>query len=225
MQVAEKFISINGEGLRAGQPCAFIRFAGCNLSCSWCDTTWANGPDCPVEDEDIDQLVDWVASSGVLCATLTGGEPLLQPRLAELADALLAIDGLRVEIETNGAVDIEPIVRYRQGLGDASCLALTLDCKTPSSGMSGQMLWGNYEVLCSNDAVKFVCASHEDLAYAKNVIDKYNLQQRTNALLSPVFGSIEPVEIVEFMLKSGLNGARLQLQMHKIVWPPEMRGV
>ena len=123
--VVEKFVSLNGEGLAAGRPAAFIRFAGCNMWCTYCDTRWANHPLVEVEGWSVPQLLAWVAETGVSCVTLTGGEPLLQPYLPDLVQALLSVESprpLRVEIETNGSRDLAPMARQsalHRGLEDA----------------------------------------------------------------------------------------------------------
>ena len=102
MRVAEKFISINGEGTRAGELAVFIRFQGCNLRCSYCDTMWANEPDCPYEEMSPEEICDYVAGTGITNCTLTGGEPLLQRDMKQLVRLLIDQCGCRVEIETNG---------------------------------------------------------------------------------------------------------------------------
>jgi len=120
--VAEKFVSLNGEGLAAGRPAAFIRFAGCNMWCTYCDTRWANHPLVEVEGWSVPQLLAWVAETGVSCVTLTGGEPLLQPYLPDLVQALLSVESprpMRVEIETNGSRDLEPMAHLREACAEA----------------------------------------------------------------------------------------------------------
>ena len=123
LPVVERFVSVNGEGPRAGRLAAFIRFAGCNLACSWCDTAWANVNKCDHEDMKPQSLVEWVSDAGVSCVTLTGGEPTLQPGLPALIIALLGSDdwgsgnGRVVEIETNGAVDLSALHELRSGFG------------------------------------------------------------------------------------------------------------
>lgn len=253
LPVVERFVSVNGEGPRAGRLAAFIRFAGCNLACSWCDTAWANVNKCDHEDMKPQSLVEWISDAGVSCATLTGGEPTLQPGLPALILALLGSDawgsgnGRAVEIETNGAVDLSALHELRSEFGkkratdhcaaidgiDCGAMPLvpgtdvyfTVDYKMPSSGMTTEMLPGNYELLGCGDAVKFVVASIEDLECAKSVIEQYDLCARCEVFFSPVFSCIEPSEIVSFMERHGLFGVRLQLQLHKIIWPDRDRGV
>lgn len=233
--VAEHFVSINGEGSRAGRLAAFIRMAGCNLACSWCDTSWANEDSCQYESLNVDQLVSWVASSGVSCVTLTGGEPTLQPGLANLIDSLARSDewgrqGKRViEIETNGSVDLSGFDQLRKSLASelprTTTIAFTVDCKMPSSGMFLEMLDSNYNLLCEDDVVKFVVASSDDLQTALERIDEFDLCERCEVFFSPVFSCIEPSEIVAFMQEHALYQVRLQLQLHKIIWPNVEKGV
>lgn len=283
MPVVERFVSINGEGPRAGRLAAFIRFAGCNLACSWCDTAWANVGNCEHKSLTPAKLVEWVAGSGAACVTLTGGEPTLQPVLPALIGALCQSEvwGLRgklprvVEVETNGAVDLAELAALRAelegaaGLGaldlDEACssvaaadsgsanakagaadsgsvdanagtamrkacslptqVCFTVDCKMPSSGMTAEMLPSNYSLLRWGDAVKFVVASREDLECALGVIEKHDLCSRCEVFFSPVFSCIEPSQIVDFMQEHNLANVRLQLQLHKIIWPGQEKGV
>lgn len=237
--VVERFVSLNGEGLRAGQMAAFIRFAGCNLDCSYCDTAWANGPDCEVERLGADELAAFVGEHGAACVTLTGGEPLLQPELPALVVALLQEPAVhRVEIETNGSLSLGEMARLRERLmarevrraldayGNVS-LAFTVDCKLPSSGCFDAMDFGNYQLLDAGDSVKFVCGTEEDLRCALEVMDRFGMRgaEGPQVLLSPVFGRMEPARIAEFIIENRLAWARLQLQMHKIVWPGVDKGV
>lgn len=216
--VAEKFVSINGEGKRAGELAVFIRFRECNLCCSYCDTRWANSPDSPAEMTTLEDLVGFVSDSGVKNVTLTGGEPLLQKEIYPLIEALMK-NGCRVEIETNGSVSIEKLsqTEFRP--------EFTLDYKLPSSGMESRMLTDNYKYLDKNDTVKFVSGSTEDLDRACRIIEEFSLTERCHVFISPVFGCIDPADIVEYMKDHRLNDVRLQLQMHKFIWSPDKKGV
>lgn len=216
MKVVEKFTSINGEGIRAGELAVFIRFKGCNLKCSYCDTMWANEPACPYQEETPADIVNYVLATGIRNVTLTGGEPLLQKEIKELIHHLFKA-GVRVEIETNGSVSLTDFCEERP--------VFTMDYKLPSSGCESQMILENMELLVSDDTVKFVTGSQEDLQKALEVIRTYDLTNRCHVYFSPVFGSIEPVQIVNFMLEHQLNDVRLQIQMHKIIWNPNERGV
>lgn len=218
-QVVEQFDSINGEGQRAGELAHFVRFAGCNLSCSFCDTMWANASDAPYKLMSEEEIYRDIKESGIRNVTLTGGEPLLQKNIGRLLRMLNQDGELAVEIETNGSVDIGPFMEY------ANHLYFTLDYKLPGSGMEGQMLTENYQYLRLQDTVKFVCGSREDLERALDIIKTYSLSEKCKVYLSPVFGRIEPSEMVDFMLAQGLGNVRLQLQLHKFIWDPDKRGV
>ena len=146
-QVVEKFVSINGEGRRAGELAAFIRFKGCNLQCSYCDTSWANEPGCESERLTEEEILSWIRETGVKNVTLTGGEPLLRKGMEELIEAILEDPSQRVEIETNGSVDLKPyhILKKRP--------SFTMDYKAPDSGMEKEMLLSNLELLGSEDTL------------------------------------------------------------------------
>ncbi len=196
LNVVEKFVSINGEGAHAGELSAFIRFKGCNLSCSYCDTKWANCKDTEAKHMSPQELSEWVMQQRVINVTLTGGEPLLQKGIEELIE-LLAGNGIRVEIETNGSIPLEKFAALKHRP------VFTMDYKLPSSGMEKFMYTDNFSLLKKSDTVKMVAGSSTDL----------------------VFGHIEPSDMVEFMIKHHLNKVRLQLQLHKFIWEPERRGV
>lgn len=219
MRVVEQFLSINGEGPRAGELAVFVRFQGCNLRCGYCDTMWANEPDCAFEERTPEEIDRSVRALGVTNVTLTGGEPLLQPELPALLTLLLRDGALRVEIETNGAVELAPFCAPERRP------VFTMDYKLPSSGMEGAMKADNFALLRPEDTVKFVCGSQADLERAREVIARESLVGRCHVYLSPVFGSIEPAEMVEFLARHRLNGVRLQLQLHKFIWDPNKRGV
>ena len=216
--IAEKFVSINGEGRKAGQPAVFIRFKGCNLNCSYCDTFWANSDNCPAEMMTANDILVYIQKTGISNVTLTGGEPLIQTGIYELID-LLCQNGLDVEIETNGSKDISPFRQMK------IMPSFTLDYKLPSSGMERFMEMKNYDFLTKNDTIKFVCGSNEDLQKALEIIEKKHLTNKCAVYLSPVFGKIEPREIVDFMLENKMNGINFQLQLHKFIWNPDKRGV
>lgn len=216
--VAETFVSINGEGTHAGQLAVFIRFRGCNLQCSFCDTMWVNQPDTPCTNMTAEEICQAVQKTGVINVTITGGEPLLQPDIASLL-ARLAQTQQYIEIETNGSVDLTPFV----SISPAICF--TMDYKLPGSGMESHMCTDNFALLKPQDTVKFVAGSRADLNRALEIIQKYDLIHRCHVYFSPVFGSIEPVEIVDFMMEHTLNDVNLQLQIHKIIWDPDKRGV
>ena len=219
MRVAEKFISINGEGVRAGELAVFVRFQGCNLRCHYCDTKWALAKDCPYEEMSPEQIHAYTKRTGIKNVTLTGGEPLLHKDMDRLLAILLADEDLRVEIETNGAVDL------RKFCACPGRPVFTMDYKLPSSGYEKSMVLSNFELLSPDDTVKFVSGSTQDLERAYQVIQEYGLLRKCHVYFSPVFGDIEPAEIVSFMMDHKLNEARLQIQMHKVIWDPDKRGV
>lgn len=218
LPVVEKFVSINGEGAHAGELAAFIRFRGCNLSCSYCDTCWANCETAPAEYEAPEELAEWVREQGINNVTLTGGEPLLHKECIRTAELLIE-QGCRVEIETNGSIHLERLAASERRP------VFTMDYKLPSSGMEQFMCRDNFRLLGKHDTVKFVSGTLEDLERAAEVIGEYGLIQRCHVYISPVFGEIEPADIVAFMEERRLNGVRLQLQLHKFIWEPSRRGV
>lgn len=216
-KLAEHFVSINGEGQCAGELALFLRFAGCNLRCDWCDTAWACGKDAPHEAVTLLDLAKIAADAvgcGVRNVTLTGGEPLLQENIRAVMEQLCGM-GLRVEVETNGAVPLEPFT--------GSGAVFTMDYKLPSSNMERFMHTENFELLHAQDTVKFVCGSREDVLRAKEIAAQY--QPECPLYLSPVFGRIDPAEIVEIMKAEHMGSFRLQLQLHKFIWDPMARGV
>ena len=219
LDVAEMFVSINGEGTHAGQLAVFVRFRGCNLCCSYCDTMWANRSDAPCRAMTAEEIYTEIRRTGVQSVTLTGGEPLNREGICELLVLLANDRHLYVEIETNGSVPLKPFLSIENRP------SMTMDYKLPSSGMEKSMCLENLEMLDSRDTVTFVAGSMQDLEQARKVINKYNLTDRCAVYISPVFGNIEPSEIVEFMKQNLMNGVTLQLQMHKIIWDPETKGV
>lgn len=216
MKVIEKFVSINGEGLKSGELATFIRFADCNLRCPYCDTKYSYENPC-YTNESIDEIVSYINENKIHNVTLTGGEPLIQKDIDLLIDKLSNL-GYRVELETNGSIDIKKYV----GLKGVS---FTLDYKGPSSLMSDKMNLENYKYLTKNDVVKFVCGTREDLLKTKEIIKTYKLDLVTNPFISPIYGEIELEEIVEFLKDNNMNYTRLQVQLHKIIWDKDKRGV
>lgn len=205
--VNEIFFSIDGEGKRAGSLAAFIRLAGCNLRCSYCDTTYAFDEGKTMRIEEIAETV-----KGWKNVTVTGGEPLSQ----DIHGLLQRLREHEVNIETNGSVDVTPYHAY-------PWVFFTLDYKCPSSGMESSMLEKNFQTLRPQDVLKFVVGDMEDLRTAQRVCEKY--EPRCLVYLSPVFGKIEAKEIAEYMKSARYKNWRLQLQLHKYIWPPDARGV
>ncbi len=218
-KVVEKFVSINGEGKKAGQLAVFIRFKGCNLDCSYCDTKWANEKEVPYEEMSVDDIYNYIKSTKIKNCTLTGGEPLLQKDIAVLLEKLSLDKNLNIEIETNGSVDLKP---YKDIINRPS---FTMDYKLLSSGMEQKMYLNNFDILNQNDTVKFVAGSMEDLYKSKEIIEKYCLIGKCSIYLSPVFGKIEPEKMVEFLITNNMNDVNIQLQLHKFIWNPDKKGV
>lgn len=212
MRVVEIFKSIDGEGIRAGFPVTFIRLEGCNLRCSYCDTKYSYD-NAKYTEMTVDEVYDKVYKLGCERITLTGGEPLIHEDVDKLVDRLTS-DGFEVNIETNGSINISDYI-------DMNKVLLTMDYKCPSSGMSNQMLLCNLKTLRRRDVLKFVVGNKEDLDTCHDLI-KYT---RAQVFISPIFGKIEPKEIVEYMLEHDMQDCRIQLQLHKIIWNPEERGV
>jgi len=214
LTVNETFTSIQGESTYAGCLCFFIRLAGCNLACSYCDTTYSSKPSEGSEIE-IPALLEMAVNEGIKTVEITGGEPLLQKNTPRLCKELLAKQ-FRVLVETNGSlpVSILPPGTIR-----------IIDCKTPSSGEAGSMDFSNFKIINRDDEIKFVISDYADFEYSIGTIKKYSLDSKTEKILfSPVCGRLSPRELAEWMIKSKAP-ARFQLQVHKIIWGPDKRGV
>jgi 7-carboxy-7-deazaguanine synthase len=209
--INEIFHSIQGESTLAGRPCVFVRLTGCDLRCSWCDTEYAfyEGRKRPIEE-----LVEEIATYDCNLVEVTGGEPLLQPNVHELIARLLE-RGKTVMIETGGhrdATTLDPRVRR------------ILDVKTPSSGECGETYEPNFETLRQGDEIKFVISDRQDFEWALRWIETHARATEVPLLFSPVHGKLDPADLAQWMLESG-TPARLQLQLHKILWPGVLRGV
>ena len=213
--VSEIFDSIEGEGKRTGYMSVFVRLTGCNLRCSYCDTKYAQvqGRD-DAEVLTDDELLDRIRAFPWKRVTLTGGEPLLH-NLKELLWRLCIL-GYEVNIETNGAV---PLLKSRY-----ANVFYTMDWKCPSSGENGKMLKDNLALLTKYDVLKFVVGNETDLNEMKRIISQYR-NGSPLFYVSPVFGEIEPAEIVEYVKQNKLKDVCTQIQLHKIIWNPDARGV
>jgi 7-carboxy-7-deazaguanine synthase len=211
MKLYEIYTSIQGETQHAGRPCTLVRFAACDLRCRYCDTEYAFTGG---QEVSRDSIVADVVARGARLVLLTGGEPLLQPELPALARDLLE-RGYEVMVETGGHRDVST-------LPDGVCIVL--DVKTPGSGESHRNLWSNLHHLDAADAIKMVICSEDDYSWARELIRERRLADRCQVLLSPSFGQVEAKDLVAWMLRDQLP-ARLNLQLHKYVWPPDQRGV
>lgn len=213
LKVNEIFYSIQGESSWAGRPCVFVRLTGCNLRCIYCDTQYAYEDGTELEIFDI---INKIKSLDCRLVEITGGEPLLQEQTPALIGMLLDQD-FTVLLETNGSQDISAV--------DERCIRI-LDIKCPSSGESEKNRLENLDVLTPNDELKFVIGSRQDYEYAKFILSTF-LPHRSHLkppLLSPVFGKINTQTLAQWILQDRLD-VRLQIQLHKLIWGPEQRGV
>jgi 7-carboxy-7-deazaguanine synthase len=212
--VNETFLSIQGESTHAGRLCFFIRLAGCNLNCTYCDTDYARDSESGTSMT-IEHLSSQAKISKVRLVEITGGEPLIHPNTPALCEALLD-EGLEVMVETNGSLPLSLL---------PPSVKKIVDCKTPSSGMVEYNLYENFHILSKHDEIKFVILDYLDYEFALTIIEKYDLQNKIpNILLSPAWGKLDPKRLVGWMM-ADLPPARLQLQMHKIIWGPDKKGV
>jgi len=217
LDVSERFYSLQGESTRAGLPCFFIRLAGCNLRCSYCDSryTWEK----PGTKTSLKDILAWTDEYPESLVELTGGEPLLQPGSFSLLDELVRRNRT-VLVETNGTVEIENVPEKA---------VVILDIKCPGSGMDSSTCWDNIKIInerCrrgSRDEIKFVLTSVEDFHWAKEVTEKFHLDRIAAILFSPVEEVFPPRDLAELILQHRLR-VRLQLQLHRILWPELKRG-
>lgn len=213
MRITEIFYSIQGESSYAGLPCAFVRLTWCNLRCAWCDSeyTFTGGTEMSV-----DEVLERVRAYGCRLVEVTGGEPLVQKRECTELVRRLCDEGFTVLVETGGSLDASVL--------DSRAIKI-LDVKCPGSGEAERNFWPNLERLNPQDEIKFVIADRADFDYALDVIEKYRLDQRDPfVLMSPVWGAVEWKDLAEWVLQSGVR-ARLQLQLHKLIWGPDTKGV
>lgn len=212
LRLIEIFRSVQGESSLMGLPTTFIRLAGCNLRCSWCDTPYSFGKGYATA---LDEIIQSVDALGCRYVCITGGEPLLQRHVYPLME-LLCDAGYRLSIETGGSLsthEIDPRVK------------VILDIKCPGSGMSHKNLWENLHRLNSGDEVKFVLVDRSDYMWAVEQCERYQLwREGMTVLFSPVHGVLDSKELVEWILVDRLS-VRLNLQLHKFIWSPETRGV
>jgi 7-carboxy-7-deazaguanine synthase len=212
LTVNEIFHSIQGESTHTGRPCVFVRLTACDLRCSWCDTAYAfhEGRKLSVDD-----VVSQVSAFGCPLVEITGGEPLLQKDVYPLMQRLLDL-GLTVMVETGGHLSIEQV---------PPGVIRVMDVKCPGSGETDRIDWSNLDRLRPPDEVKFVIKDRVDYEFARDVVARHRLAERTAAVLfSPVHGVLEPRPLAEWILEDRLP-VRLQLQAHKYIWDPATRGV
>ena len=207
LMVSEIFYSLQGESTLAGKPCLFIRLAGCDLRCSWCDTSYAFSGGTNMT---MDQIMEEADKYSVRLVELTGGEPLMQENVFRLMENLLE-SGREVMLETGGHRSISLV---------DSRIKIIYDIKCPGSGMSEQNKWENVVLLKPGDEIKFVITSEADYDWAVDVVGKYSLGSRHEVLFSPVSGQLEPSVLAGWILRDRLP-VRLQVQLHRILWGEE----
>jgi 7-carboxy-7-deazaguanine synthase len=217
LRVTEIFHSLQGESTWIGVPCTFVRLTGCPLRCVWCDTEYAfHGG----EKMTIEAIVERVREIGTPVVEITGGEPLVHRNAFSLATRLLDA-GFTVLVETSGAFDVAPLDPRAHRIMDLKC---------PGSGESSKNLWSNLDHLTGRDEVKFVIRDRADYEWARGVVRERRLQERVDEgslraiLFSPVWGDLEFRDLAEWILEDGLR-VRYQLQLHKLVWGPDVAGV
>ncbi|MFC1555000.1 radical SAM protein [candidate division KSB1 bacterium] len=211
MKINEIFVSIQGESTYSGLPFLFIRAAGCDLRCTYCDTQYAYYDG---KEISLDSLVGIAEKSGVDHVEITGGEPLLQNETGKLVSTLLD-KGFIVLVETSGSEDISNIDKRA---------IIIMDVKCPSSGMSDKFLINNINHIKENDEIKFVLSDRDDYNWAVKFINENKLETKANILFSPVFGKLKPADLAKWMTDDKKN-YRLNLQLHKYIWDPDKRGV
>ena len=211
LKVNEVFHSVQGESRHTGRPCVFIRLTFCNLRCTWCDTPYAFEEG---EDRSIGDLLDRVCAYGTRYVLITGGEPLVQEGVHDLIGELCDRD-YEVAVETGGSLDIASLDRRAM---------IVMDLKCPASGMNARNRLENLAVLKPQDEVKFVVADRDDYEWARQIITHHRLDERCGVLLSPAHGLLHPRPLAEWILADRLP-VRLQIQVHKYIWPPDTRGV
>ncbi|MCH8033502.1 MAG: radical SAM protein [Bacteroidetes bacterium] len=211
LKVNEIYHSIQGESSKSGLPCVFVRLTYCNLRCTYCDTEYAFYEG---EDKTIREIINEVKKYNCKLVEITGGEPLVQDESLELMKRLCD-EGFEVMLETGGSLPIKDI--------DERVLII-MDLKCPSSKMEKKNLYENINFLKPADELKFVIGNREDYNWSKEIISKYYLKNKSKILFSVVFGELEPVALVNWIIEDKLD-VRYQLQMHKYIWHPETKGV
>lgn len=208
--VNEIFYSLQGETCSAGLPSVFVRLAGCNLNCSWCDTPYAREGSAIEIDEIMSRIEAYPAADHV---TVTGGEPLAQANAVHLLRQIVD-RGWKCQLETNGSILLKDVPEKVRKIADV---------KTPSSGESDSFEMRNLKYLADRDELKFAIATAEDYDFSRDFLAKYLPRKGIVVNYSPVFGTMSPSELADRIIRDGLP-VRLNLQLHKIIWGPDARG-
>ena len=211
LKINEIYYSVQGESTHAGRLCIFIRLTYCNLRCSYCDTEYAfyDG-----KDMEIAHIISEIKRWDCNLVEVTGGEPLFQDECIDLLNELVN-SNYEVMLETGGSLSISDVPKK---------VVKIVDFKCPSSGMVKKNLWSTVDNLQPHDEVKFVIGNREDFDWTKEKITEYSLDKKCTVLFSPTYGEIDPQKIVEWILAENLP-VRIQMQMHKMIWSPEKKGV
>jgi 7-carboxy-7-deazaguanine synthase len=211
LRVNEIFKSIQGESSYAGIPSVFVRLTGCNLRCSYCDTTYAYDEGAEMS---VNEILSTIKGYGCKNVCITGGEPLLQSSIIKLID-LLKKSHYKIFVETGGSINIDILPK---------AVTRIMDIKCPDSGMDKEMDWDNIDRLKSSDEVKFIILSKKDYEWAKRITRKYKLTDRAQILFGVTYGRMKPKTLAGWILKDNLE-VRFQLQLQKYIWPDKVRGV
>ena len=212
LQLSEVFYSIQGESSYAGYPCLVFRFSGCNLRCSYCDAKYTYEE--PATATPLSDLLNEAARYPNALIEITGGEPLLQEGVYPLMDELLAA-GRTVLLETNGSLSIARVPKE---------VVKIIDLKCPDSGMAEKMDLTNLDLLAPHDEIKFVVSSKADYDWARAMMEEHRLAEKAKLILSPVIGRLAPALLAQWLMTDALP-ARIQLQLHTLLWPGMKRGV
>ena len=202
LNITEIFYSLQGEAKEVGIPTVFVRLTGCPLRCNYCDTAYAFKGNNPLS---IQHILDKVAQYNTRYVCVTGGEPMAQSNCLKLLDSLID-SGYNVSMETSGSIDIAPVNNK---------VSIVMDIKTPSSTEERQNRYENLPILKSKDQLKFVIASRSDFDWCNEILDNHEVE--SEILFSPVYESLKPVELADWILEKKLN-VRLQVQLHKLLW-------
>lgn len=202
LNITEIFYSLQGEAKEVGIPTVFVRLTGCPLRCNYCDTAYAFKGNNPLS---IEHILDEIAQYNTQYVCVTGGEPMAQSNCLKLLDALIDND-YKVSMETSGSIDIAPV---------NSKVSIVMDIKTPSSTEEHQNRYENLSILKNKDQLKFVIASRSDFDWCTKILENHEVE--SEVLFSPVYESLKPVELADWILEKKLN-VRLQVQLHKILW-------
>ncbi|MDN4072560.1 7-carboxy-7-deazaguanine synthase QueE [Fictibacillus terranigra] len=224
--MVEIFETIEGEGMAAGFPTIFVRVFHCNLRCTWCDTTYSYAPAKPEFEATIEEIIERINAFSSKRICFTGGEPLIhREKSAALLKAMAEIERIEdIHIETNGAIPLEPFQVLRE---NDRCInkkaRFVMDYKLPASGEMDRMVHENFDYLEPQDEIKFVIGSDEDFDLAASVVNMHHKQGQV--LFSPVWETMPPAKLVNKVLEARMPDVKVSMQLHKIIWHPDKRGV